>query len=136
MFDCEERYEQGVALSAAWNRAMGASKDRSRFVQDYVKVLLNAPGCISLDYNIDDVLAWYAEVVPVVRAMLVRDYGVQAPNAVAFNGCGSIGSVWCDVPLTGCGKTKKTRLCLGRVGTVQNIKSFTVMLDPTFEEEW
>ena len=58
-------------------------------------------------------------------------------------GYGSMGSIWFDTDLTGNGKTKKTRVCIGpstddaEEGSLShNGKKLTIMLDATFSEEW
>jgi len=58
-------------------------------------------------------------------------------------GYGSMGSIWFDTDLTGGGKTKKTRVCIGpstddaEEGNLShNGKKLSIMLDATFSEEW
>ena len=129
------RLAEGKAVHAAWRRAMCVSDKRPAVIRS-LEFRLNERGCRENKYDMDEVRAWFAGVVPDVKAMLLEDYGSRKRAAAAFKGCGSLGSVWCDVSLTAHAKTKKTRLCLLGVRTRANLKGFIVMLDPTFDHTW
>ena len=129
----DQRRADGEAVFAAWNRAMHYSL-RARTLRS-LKFEFNGPGCEEARYDMDKVRAWAVAVIPDVKAMLLNDYHSKDPDAATFR-IDPQGSIWCDVSLTGHGKTKKTRLCLTGIGTPANIENFRVMIDPTFDETW
>lgn len=138
MMGPEARREQGTKLHAMWEERL--AEDPARLIGETV-ISLNVPGCRNLGYPLPSVMKWLVDVKPTIRQGMIDAAAKPAESAFRFR-LGSMGSIWFDVErLEGSGVTKHARMNLmGNVkaggSTVDDVESFRIIVDPTFEEKW